>query len=431
MNLGHIGIYRLVCPYYSARNIQTFISRGLSMTNTLNASPAQVQDVPAWGAVIAMTLGVFGLVTAEFLPASLLTPMASDLSITEGMAGQAVSATAILAVFASLLTATVTRSMDRRYVLLGFSVLLIISNILVALAPNFFLLLAGRVLLGIALGGFWTMAAAIVMRLVPDKDIPRALAILFSGVSAATIFAAPLGSYLGGTIGWRNVFLLVALLGVLVLAVQFATLPRMQPRGRATLGTLIAVMNRPRMKFGLLMLVLIFTGHFALFTYVRPFLENVTGVATAGISGILLGFGVANFIGTYIAGALIARSLRLTLTLMPLIIGLAGIGMVSIQGAVAPTAVLVAIWGMAFGGVPVAWSTWITRSVPDDADSGGGLLVAAIQVGIATGAAAGGLVFDVSGALGVFTIAALILLAAAIIVTFGLRTDPVKVTQSV
>jgi predicted MFS family arabinose efflux permease len=401
------------------------------MTNTLNASPAQVQDVPAWGAVIAMTLGVFGLVTAEFLPASLLTPMASDLSITEGMAGQAVSATAILAVFASLLTATVTRRMDRRYVLLGFSVLLIISNILVALAPNFFLLLAGRVLLGIALGGFWTMAAAIVMRLVPDKDIPRALAILFSGVSAATIFAAPLGSYLGGTIGWRNVFLLVALLGVLVLAVQFATLPRMQPRGRATLGTLIAVMNRPRMKFGLLMLVLIFTGHFALFTYVRPFLENVTGVATAGISGILLGFGVANFIGTYIAGALIARSLRLTLTLMPLIIGLAGIGMVSIQGAVAPTAILVAIWGMAFGGVPVAWSTWITRSVPDEAESGGGLLVAAIQVGIATGAAAGGLVFDVSGALGVFTIAALILLAAAIIVTFGLRTDPVKVAQSV
>jgi predicted MFS family arabinose efflux permease len=399
------------------------------MTNTVNVSSTQVQETPAWWAVIAMALGVFGLVTAEFLPASLLTPMAADLSITEGMAGQAVSATAILAVFASLLTATVTRTMDRRYVLLGFSVLLIISNVLVALAPNFFLLLAGRVLLGIALGGFWTMAAAIVMRLVPDKDIPRALAILFSGVSAATIFAAPLGSYLGGTIGWRNVFLLVALLGVLVLAVQFVTLPRMQPRGRATLGTLIAVMNRPRMKFGLLMLVLIFTGHFALFTYVRPFLENVTGVATAGISGILLGFGVANFIGTHVAGAIVARSLRLSLTLMPLIIGLAGIGMVGIQGAIAPTAVLVAIWGMAFGGVPVAWSTWITRSVPDEAESGGGLLVAAIQIGIATGAAAGGLVFDTSGALGVFTIAALILLSAAFFIKLGLRTDSVKVPQ--
>lgn len=396
------------------------------MSNTINGTPVLVQNVPAWGAVIAMTLGVFGLVTAEFLPASLLTPMASDLSITEGMAGQAVSATAIFAVIASLLIATVTSRIDRRYVLLGFSMLLTISNVLVALAPNFVLLMTGRVLLGIAIGGFWTMAAATVMRLVPDKSIPRALAILFSGVSAATIFAAPLGSYLGGIIGWRNVFLLASLLGVLALVVQFATLPRMPPRGRATLRTLITVMNRPRMKFGLFALVLIFTGHFALFTYVRPFLENVTGVATAGVSGILLGFGVANFIGTYIAGALIARSLRLTLTIMPLIIGLAGIGMVSIQGAVAPTAVLVAIWGMAFGGVPVAWSTWITRSFPDEAESGGGLLVAAIQIGIGAGAAAGGFVFDVSGALGVFTISALILLASAFIVTLGLRISPVK-----
>lgn len=397
------------------------------MSNTINGTPVLVQNVPAWGAVIAMTLGVFGLVTAEFLPASLLTPMASDLSITEGMAGQAVSATAIFAVIASLLIATVTRRIDRRYVLLGFSMLLTISNVLVALAPNFVLLMTGRVLLGIAIGGFWTMAAATVMRLVPDKSIPRALAILFSGVSAATIFAAPLGSYLGGIIGWRNVFLLASLLGVLALVVQFATLPRMPPRGRATLRTLITVMNRPRMKFGLFALVLIFTGHFALFTYVRPFLENVTGVATAGVSGILLGFGVANFIGTYIAGALIARSLRLTLTIMPLIIGLAGIGMVSIQGAVAPTAVLVAIWGMAFGGVPVAWSTWITRSFPDEAESGGGLLVAAIQIGIGAGAAAGGFVFDVSGALGVFTISALILLASAFIVTLGLRISPVEI----
>lgn len=401
------------------------------MTNKVNMSPVQEQVMPAWGAVIAMTLGVFGLVTAEFLPASLLTPMASDLSITEGMAGQAVSATAILAVVASLLTATITRRINRRHVLLGFSMLLIASNIMVAFAPTFFLLLAGRVLLGIALGGFWAMAAAIAMQLVPDKDIPRAMAVLLSGVSAATIFAAPLGSYLGDIIGWRNVFLLVALLGVIVFIIQLSTLPSMPPRGRATLGTLIAVINRPKMKFGLFMLLFIYSGHFALFTYVRPFLENVTGVATVGISGILLGFGIANFVGTYIAGALIARSLRLTLALMPLVISLVVFCMISIQEAITPMAVLVAIWGMAFGGVPVAWSTWVTRSVPDEAESGGGLVVAAMQVGIATGAAAGGLIFDVSGALGVFIIAALILLASSLFVAIGLRAKPTAVAQSI
>ncbi|WP_417824199.1 MFS transporter [Thalassospira lucentensis] len=383
----------------------------------------------AWGAVISMTLGVFGLVTAEFLPVSLLTPMADDLRITEGMAGQAMSATAVMALITSLLTATVTRKIDRRYVLLGFSVLLIAANIMIALAPTFAILLAGRVLLGVALGGFWTMSAATVMRLVPEKSVPRALAILFSGVSAATVFAAPLGSYLGDVIGWRNVFLLASLLGVLALVVQFATLPKMPPRGRATLRTLIEVINRPRMKLGLFSLVLIITGHFALFTYVRPFLETVSGVTTAGVSGILLGFGVANFIGTYVGGALIARSLRMTIALMPLVMGLAGVGMVVIDGAVAPTTVLVAIWGMAFGGVPVAWSTWITRTVPDEAESGGGLLVAGFQLAIATGAAAGGLVFDTNGALGVFTIAGFLLLAASLIVTLGLRTAPVPAEQ--
>ncbi|KZD01477.1 major facilitator transporter [Thalassospira sp. MCCC 1A02803] len=391
-----------------------------------SAAPAPA----AWAAVISMTLGVFGLVTAEFLPVSLLTPMADDLRITEGMAGQAMSATAVMALITSLLTATVTRKIDRRYVLLGFSVLLIAANIMIAQAPNYAILLAGRVLLGVALGGFWTMSAAIIMRLVPEKNVPRALAILFSGVSAATVFAAPLGSYLGDVIGWRNVFMLASLLGVLALVVQFATLPKMPPRGRATLRTLIEVINRPRMKFGLFSLVLIITGHFALFTYVRPFLENVSGVTTAGVSGILLGFGVANFIGTYIGGALIARSLRMTIALMPMIMGLAGVGMVAIDGAVAPTTVLVAIWGMAFGGVPVAWSTWITRTVPDEAESGGGLLVAGFQLAIATGAAVGGLVFDTSGALGVFTIAGFLLVAASIIVTLGLRTAPLAREQA-
>ncbi|MGO4838596.1 MFS transporter, partial [Rhizobiaceae sp. 2RAB30] len=124
------------------------------------------RDKPAWAAVFAMTLGVFGLVTAEFLPASLLTPMAADLGISEGLAGQAVTATALVALAASLLIATVVRDLDRRIVLLAFSVLLILSSLLVAFASSLTMLLLGRVLLGAAVGGFWTMSAAVAMRLV-------------------------------------------------------------------------------------------------------------------------------------------------------------------------------------------------------------------------------------------------------------------------
>lgn len=394
------------------------------------SSQSSAPAAAAWAAVISMTLGVFGLVTAEFLPVSLLTPMANDLNVSEGLAGQAVSATAILALITSLLIATLTRKFDRRHVLLSFSVLLIISSIMVAIADNFAFLLFGRVLLGIALGGFWTMSAATIMRLVPEKSVPRALAIMFSGVSAATVFAAPVGSFLGDIISWRAVFMLAAGIGVITFIVQFMTLPSLPPRGRASLRTLIDLVNRPGMKFGLLSLVIIITGHFALFTYVRPFLENVTGVATAGVSGVLLGFGVANFIGTHLAGSLIAKSLRMTIALMPLIMGLATLGMVMINGALNPTIVLVAIWGAAFGGVPVAWSTWITRTVPDEAESGGGLVVAGFQTAIASGAVLGGLLVDFTGAMGVFAVGGTVLIVASIVVTMVLRPAPALSEQA-
>jgi len=368
-----------------------------------------------------MTLGVFGLVTAEFLPASLLTPVAADLGVTEGLAGQAVTATAVVALVTSLLIAAATRRIDRRLVLLAFSILLIASNLLVALAPSLPLLLLGRVLLGLAIGGFWTMSAATVMRLVPETLVPRALSMIFSGVSAATVVAAPLGSYLGGIVGWRSVFLLATGLGLMALAVQLVTLPRMAPSGLTRLRTLAEVLMRPRIGLGMISVVLVFTGHFAFFTYVRPFLEIVTGVGVSGVSGILLGFGVANFLGTLLGALMLERNMGLTLTVMPLVMGIAGLGLVGAGHAPFADSAMIALWGLAFGAVPVAWSTWITRTVPDEAESAGGLIVAAVQLAIATGAAAGGAIFDASGASGVFITGGVVLLLAALMILVGVR----------
>src|SRR5689334_5715162 len=104
---------------------------------------------PVWNAVLSLALAVSGLIISEFLPVSLLTPMASALKVTEGIAGQAISVTAIVAMLSSLLIAVVTQRMDRRQVLIALGLLQIISNLLVAFAPNFAVLLTGRVLLGI------------------------------------------------------------------------------------------------------------------------------------------------------------------------------------------------------------------------------------------------------------------------------------------
>lgn len=384
-------------------------------------APGEAPDKPAWNAVFALSLGVFGLVTAEFLPASLLTPMAQSLKVSEGLTGQAVTVTALVALFAGLLIPSMTRKVDRRYVLLAFSVLLIISNLLVVIAPDLQVLLAARVLLGVAIGGFWTMSAATAMRLVPPDKVPRALSMIFAGVSAATIAAAPLGSYFGDLIGWRNVFLLATALGVLSFVWQLAALPRMAPASAARLGTMVEILRRPGVAMGMLACLMVFAGHFAFFTYLRPFLEGVTGVGVTGVSVILLGFGVANFVGTSLAGFFLERNLRATLLLMPLLMGTIGAVLATVGGAAITDAVLVAIWGMAFGAVPVAWSTWLTKVVPDEAESGGGLIVAAVQFAIAAGAAVGGVVFDATGARGVFLGSAIVLLVAALCVFTTVR----------
>lgn len=387
-----------------------------------HTAPASGPAKPAWAAVVSMTLGVFGLVTAEFLPASLLTPIAADLGISEGAAGQAITTTAFLGFLTALAITAAARQADRRHLLMFFSVLLVISNLMVAFASGLTVLLIGRVLLGVALGGFWSMSTAVTLRLVPGHLVPRALAILMSGVSAATVLAAPIGSYLGELFGWRTVFLIAAVLGAVTLAVQWKSLPAMRPTSVTKFRTMADVLARPGIGMGLFTVLLVFGGHFVFFTYLRAYLETGSGFSIEAISTILLGFGAANFLGTLIAGRLVEKSLRMTLSIAPLVMAGLAFTMVSLGGNPVVDIIATVLWGMAFGAVPVAWSSWIARTVPDEAESAGGLFVASIQLAIALGAGLGGAIFDLSGGFGTLTASGLVLIVAAIGILIGIRT---------
>lgn len=376
----------------------------------------EMSAAPPWMAVFSLAMGVFGLLTAEYLPASLLTPMAVDLGVSEALAGQAVTVTAVVALFAGLLVPRLTRKFDRRSVLLSFSVLMIASNLLVALSSSLIILLVMRILLGIALGGFWSMAAAVAMRLVPAKLVPRALSIIFSGIAVGTVVSVPLGSYLGGLYGWRSAFLAAAAVGALTLIFQWFTLPAMAPRKALHTASVSALLRRPGIAIGMMGCVIAHTGQYSIFTYIRPALESVSQINVDELSLMLLGFGVANFVGTLLAGWLMERSLRATLVLMPALVGIAALGMVLIPVQTTGLALLVALWGLAFGGVPVAWSNWVARAVPDQAETAGGMVVAAVQSSIAAGAALGGLVFGLGGVTGVFVTAGAVMLLAALVI---------------
>jgi len=391
------------------------VSSSSSCSACLDAPAATVADPPPaaaaprstpeptqarWAAVASLALGVFGLVTAEFLPASLLTAMAADLRVTDGAAGQAVTVTALVAAVAAPSLPLLTRKLDRRLVMIAFTLLLVLSNVMSALAGSLGMLLVARVLLGIALGGFWSMSAALAMRLVPTSLFARAMSFILTGVSVATVCAAPIGAWMGDLWGWRSAFIAAGGISLITLAVQLVALPSLPPRDNPNLKVLGELLRRPPVRVALLAVLLVISGHFAGFTYIRPLMEQITHLSVATITGVLLGYGIGGFFGNFVGGWIAERSERQAIIYGGALIAvLAAMLLVAGQSA-AITAVAVTLWGFAFGAFPVGFQTWIVRAAPDQAEGAGGLLVAAFQIAIASGAIFGGLLVDHVGALG-------------------------------
>jgi predicted MFS family arabinose efflux permease len=363
-----------------------------------------------------MALCAFALVASEFLPVSLLTPIATDLSLSEGQAGQAIGISGLFAVIASLFLSTLTRGLDRKPVLLSMTVLLVISGVMVAFAPNYPVLMLGRAVLGIAIGGSWSMSTAVMMRIAPESVVPKAIAMVQSGTALATAVAAPLGSFLGGLIGWRGAFFCVVPLAALALCWQAFTLPRMpSDRGAGSATEVFRLLGRAKVFYGMAAVALLFMGQFVLFTYLRPFLESVTGVDVPGLSMLLLIIGVSGLAGTLLIGALLAKHLYRVLMVIPLLMAGIAVALVVCGQSFGMTAVLLGAWGLISTCAPVGWFTWLTRTLPRDAEAGGGLMVAVIQLAITLGATAGGWLYDGVGYSATFTASGVLLLMAAVL----------------
>lgn len=255
-----------------------------------------------WGGVLAMTLCVFALIASEFMPVSLLTPMAADLHVSEGLAGYGIAISGAFAVITSLSISTLAGSMNRKTLLLALTGLMAVSGAVVALAPNYVVYLAGRALIGVVIGGFWSMSAATAIRLVPTAQVPRALAVFNGGNALATVIAAPLGSHLGSVVGWRGAFFCLIPVAAVAFIWQWISLPSMAAERADGSGNVFRLFKRRTVVLGMAACGAFFMGQFTLFTYVRPFLETVTRVDVSTLSLILLAIGIAGFIGTAMIG---------------------------------------------------------------------------------------------------------------------------------
>ncbi|MNW52760.1 Purine ribonucleoside efflux pump NepI [compost metagenome] len=277
------------------------------------------------------------------------------------------------------------------------SALAVASNLLVAFAPAYPVLLAARVLLGIAIGGFWSLAISITARLVPPAKLGLGLTVVNLGVSLATVAAVPLGTLLGEVWGWRAVFVLAAGVSILAVIIQAVTLPSVLAGPSGGFRALGQTLRSRLIAICLFTLALMGAGHFAGFTYIRPAATGLGGLDPEQLAALLLVYGLGIVGGNVVAGPLADRMLRGASLIFPLLLGLAMIGFAQLGSSTGLLFVAAALWGAGFGALPTIFSAWLARAEPDRLESIGGLQTGVFQVAVALGAFLGGLLVDGAG----------------------------------
>lgn len=377
---------------------------------------SQLVEAPsAWGAVACLSLLTFVLVASEFMPVSLLTPVAHELAITEGQAGQAISVSGFFAVVTSLFGNALLSKLDRRRVVLDYTAILVVSGLAISFAPNYLVFMLGRALIGVSIGGFWSLSTAILARIVSRDDLPKAIAMLQGGTAFASVIAAPLGSFLGGLIGWRGAFFIVVPIGLAAIVWQLAVLPRMPSEEPVSVGRMVGLLGNRAFAIGMAATTLAFMGQFSLSTYLRPFLEGITGLDVNILSMVLLGLGLAGLLGASFVGFILRSHLGAVLVALPAALAIIALLLIALGPFAVATAVLLFLWGLFTTPIPVAWNTWMAKVIPNDLEAGGGLQVALIQFAITFGAFAGGLLFDSAGWWSPFALGALLLLGSTLL----------------
>jgi len=385
--------------------------------NSTAADTATAGAGTQWAAVTCLSLLTFVLIASEFMPVSLLTPIANELGITEGQAGQAISISGLFAVITALFGNALLKGLDRRNAVLLYTALMVVSGLIVTFAPTYLVFMVGRALIGVSIGGFWSLSTAILARLVSGSDLPKAIAMLQGGTAFASVIAAPLGSFLGGLIGWRGAFFIVVPIGLAGLLWQWAVIPKLPADGAVSVGRMFGLLRGRAVAIGMAATTLAFMGQFSLATYLRPYLEGVVGLDVNSLSLVLLGLGLAGLAGTAVVGLLLRSRLTPVLVGIPSLMALLALLLIAFGNLPVVVAAMLLVWGFLANPIPVAWNTWMTRVIPNDLEAGGGLQVALIQFAITVGASVGGLLFDTTGWWSPFVLAAVLLAGSALLAT--------------
>lgn len=380
-----------------------------------------------WLAVFSLACGTFVLVNTEFLPIGLLSPIARSLGVTEGHAGLAVMLPGLVAAISAPLIMLFAKRMDRRRLLLLLSATVILANGIAVMADTFNVLLIGRIILGVGVGGFWSFAIPSGRRLVPEEQGARAISLITAGVAVGTVAGVPAGAFIGDLFGWRMAFTLNAVMALVIFVLQWIALPSLPAQQSIGLRAMLGVTKVPGIRYALIIGVFMAGGHFAAYTYLEPWLRFDLHLSASSISLLLMGYGIAGLIGT-LASEFTVREfgVKRAFMLNMLLLSLSVLVLSKFHVPLALASALVILWGLAFGALPVCLNIWTYQASPALFETGSALLVCVFQTSLALGALFGGVLADNAGVSSAFLLGGVLTLLAAITIYLS-RPQPVNV----
>ncbi|MFM0627381.1 MFS transporter [Paraburkholderia xenovorans] len=378
----------------------------------------------SWPGVLAIALGALSLVVTEFLPVGLLSGISRDLGVAEGTAGLAVTATAVLGFIAAPVTAIAIGKADRKLVLLGLTVLLIISSVLSWTAGSFATLLIARIILGIGVGGFWAISITAAAKLVAPEKVHAASSLVFAGISIGSVIAVPAGSYIGAHADWRDGFLGASILAVVCFILQLFFLPTLKMKEGVSVSDFFGLLKDPKIRAIFLTVIFIVAGQYAGYTFVTPYLEQITHLDATIVSGLLFAYGVSTVVGNFAGGAFAGRNLHSTVvaTVWIFVLSLAAMAVFATSPIFAGAALL--IWALSWGMAPVGTQLWLYNATLHAPEAAQAMNTSVFQFSIGLGSLAGGIVVNNVGLRGSMWLGVLILALAVVMVYIVGRTNP-------
>ncbi len=379
----------------------------------MNTAPHH--SIRPWIAIITLALSIFTVVSTEMLPIGLLSPIAASFQVSEGEISLIVSLPALVAAFAAPLILLLFSKTNRKYLLVSFMLLLCAANIFSSIAPNIAFLLFARILLGVSMGGIWTIAGGLAVRIVETRHITLATSIIFSGVAAASVFGIPIGVYLGDLLSWELAFICMTGLTIILIILMLLSLPPLPSQSVFDVSTLKVVLKRGTVWTGIIITFLLVAGHFTSYTFIRPLLQTQASFSESSIGGLLFIYGLLGIIGNFLLGNLTGRYLKSVVLMIAGLLTLCIILFQFFAHLQSISTIILLLWGFAYGAVSVSLMTWMFRLSPNSIEAMTAIYIGMFNLAIAAGSYLGGWLYDSRGISSVLIVGSIMTFLAFIV----------------